>query len=137
MKKVLTFGVYDLTHLGHIKWFERAKLLGDYLIVAVQNSEFVKQNKPNAYNIYNTEERCYIINSIKFVDEVIVYNSVYEDIQNIDFDIFIKGPDQSHEGFKKAIEWCKQHHKEIVTLPRTEDISTSELVVKIKNIFTN
>ena len=137
MKKVLTFGVYDLTHLGHIKLFERAKLLGDYLIVAVQNSEFVKQNKPNAYNIYNTEERCYIINSIKFVDEVIVYNSVYEDIQNIDFDIFIKGPDQSHEGYKKAIEWCKQHHKEIVTLPRTEDISTSELVVKIKNIVTN
>lgn len=137
MKKVLTFGVYDLTHLGHIKLFERAKSLGDYLIVAVQNTEFVKKNKPNAYNIYNTEERLYIINSIKYVDEVIIYNSVYEDIQNIDFDVFVKGPDQMHEGFLKTIEWCKLHNKEIVTLPRTEDISTSDLVVKIKNIFNN
>lgn len=137
MKKVLTFGVYDLTHLGHIKLLERAKQLGDYLIVAVQNSDYVKQNKPDAYNIYNTEERLYIINSLKYVNEVVVYNSVYEDIQKIDFDIFVKGPDQIHEGFQKAIEWCKNHNKEVVTLSRTEDISTSELVVKIKNIFTN
>ena len=137
MKKILTFGVYDLTHLGHIKLFERAKQLGDHLIVAVQQSDYIKKNKPSAYNIYDTGERCYIINSIKFVDEVVVYNSVYEDIQKIDFDVFVKGPDQMHEGFQKAVEWCKNHNKEVVTLPRTEDISTSELVIKIKNIFAN
>lgn len=135
MKKVLTFGVYDLTHIGHIKLFERAKALGDYLIVAIQETEYIKKTKPNAYNVYNTEERLYFIDSIKFVDKVITYKNVNEDIKNIDFDIFVKGPDQCHTGFQEAINWCKEQNKEIITLPRTEDISTSELVLRINDIF--
>lgn len=134
-KKVLTFGVYDLTHIGHVKLFERAKSLGDYLIVAVQDSNYVKINKPNAYEIYTTEERCYMINALKAVDEVITYKSVDEDIQHIDFDIFVKGADQNHIGFQKAVQWCKENNKEVYTLPRTKDISTSELVIKIKDLF--
>ena len=135
MKKVLTFGVYDLTHIGHIKLFERAKALGDYLIVAIQETEYIKKTKPNAYNVYNTEERLYFIDSIKFVDKVITYKNVNEDIKNIDFDIFVKGPDQCHTGFQEAINWCIEQNKEIITLPRTEDISTSELVLRINDIF--
>lgn len=135
MKKVLTFGVYDLTHIGHIKLFERAKALGDYLIVAIQETEYIKKTKPNAYNVYNTEERLYFIDSIKFVDKVITYKNVNEDIKSIDFDIFVKGPDQCHTGFQEAINWCKEQNKEIITLPRTEDISTSELVLRINDIF--
>lgn len=135
MKKVLTFGVYDLTHIGHIKLFERAKQLGDYLIVAIQETENIKLTKPNAFNIYDTDERLYIINSIKYVDKVVTYKNVSDDIKNIDFDIFVKGPDQNHKGFVEATNWCRNNNKEIVTLPRTDAISTSELVVKIKDIF--
>lgn len=135
MKKVLTFGVYDLTHIGHIKLFERAQALGDYLIVAIQETDYIKKTKPNAYNVYSTDERMYIINSIKFVDEVITYQNVSDDIKNIDFDIFVKGPDQCHSGFQEAINWCQENGKEIITLSRTEDISTSELVIRINDIF--
>ena len=135
MKKVSTFGVYDLTHIGHIKLFERAKQLGDYLIVAIQETENIKKTKPNAFNIYNTDERLYIIKSIKYVDQAITYKNVSDDIKNIDFDIFVKGPDQNHIGFIEATNWCLKNNKEIVTLPRTDAISTSELVVKIKDIF--
>lgn len=115
--------------------FEKAKSLGDYLIVAVQDGDYVKINKPNAYEIYTTEERIYMVNALKVVDKVITYKSVDEDIQHIDFDIFVKGPDQNHIGFQKAIQWCKDHNKEIYTLPRTSGISTSELIIKIKDIF--
>lgn len=135
MKKVLTFGVYDLTHIGHVKLFEKAKSFGDYLIVAVQDGKYVKINKPTAHEIYTTEERCYMVNALKAVDKVITYKTVDEDIQHIDFDVFIIGEDQNHIGFQKAVEWCKRNNKEVHTLPRTKGISTSELVIRIKDIF--
>lgn len=127
MKKILTFGVYDLMHIGHVILFKRAKDLGDYLIVAVQDGEQIQKYKPNAQMVYSTEERLFMVSSIRYVDEVVTYKDVDVDIQNIDFDVFAKGPDQNHQGFKKAEEWCIKNGKTVITLPRTEGISSSML----------
>ena len=126
-KTVLTFGVYDMLHIGHILLFKRAKELGSRLIVAVQDGDYIQKYKPGTEMIYSTEERLYMVSSIKFVDEVVIYKDVDVDIQNIDFDIFAKGPDQQHPGFQRAVAWCKEHGKQVVTIPRTEGISSTML----------
>jgi glycerol-3-phosphate cytidylyltransferase len=127
MKTVLTFGVYDLLHIGHIQLFRRAKELGDKLVVAVQDESVILKYKPQAKMVYTTQERCFMVEAIKYVDEVVVYKDVDEDIKNIDFDVFAKGPDQIHAGFQRAVKWCEEHGKEVVVLPRTEGISSTML----------
>lgn len=127
MKTVLTVGVYDMLHIGHILLFKRAKELGDKLIVAVQDNDVILKYKPGTKMIYTTEERMYMVSSIRYVDEVVVYRDVDKDIQDIDFDVFAKGPDQMHEGFQRAVEWCEENGKEVVIIPRTEGISSSLL----------
>lgn len=127
MKRILTFGVYDMLHIGHMLLFKRAKELGDYLIVAVQDGDFILKYKPGTEMVYSTEERLYMVSTVRYVDEVITYRDVDQDIQNIDFDVFVKGPDQCHAGFQRAVKWCEEHGKEVVTLPRTEGISSTML----------
>ena len=127
MKTVLTFGVYDMLHIGHILLFKRAKELGNRLIVAVQDGDYILKYKPGTKMIYTTEERLYMVSTIKYVDEVIVYKDVEVDIQNIQFDIFAKGPDQVHSGFQRAIQWCEKNGKEVFVIPRTEGISSTML----------
>ena len=127
MKKVLTFGVFDLLHIGHVLLFKRAKELGDYLIVALQDGDYVRKYKPDTKMVYTTEERAFMIGALKYVDEVIVYKDVDEDIKHVDFDVFAKGPDQVHAGFQRAVEWCRENGKEVIVLPRTEGISSSML----------
>lgn len=127
MKSILTVGVYDMLHIGHILLFKRAKELGNKLIVAVQDDDVILKYKPGTKMIYTTEERMYMVSTIKYVDEVISYRDVDKDIQNIDFDVFAKGPDQTHEGFQRAVKWCEEHGKEVVIIPRTEGISSTML----------
>ena len=131
MKRILTFGVYDMLHIGHILLFKHAKELFPneecQLIVAVQDSDYILKYKPNTKMIYTTEERLFMVSSIRYVDEVVTYCDVDKDIQNIDFDVFAKGPDQNHAGFQRAIEWCKTNGKDVVVIPRTEGISSSLL----------
>lgn len=131
MKTVLTFGVYDMLHIGHMLLFKHAKeLFPDEdcrLIVAVQNSECILKYKPDTKMVYTTEERMYMVSAIRYVDEVITYSDVDEDIQHVDFDVFVKGPDQNHEGFQRAVAWCESHGKQVALIPRTEGISSSML----------
>lgn len=131
MVKVLTFGVYDMLHIGHILLFKHAKELFPEqvcrLIVAVQDGDCILKYKPDTKMVYSTEERLFMVSSIRYVDEVIVYRDVDVDIQNIDFDVFAKGPDQCHAGFQKAVRWCEENNKSVVTIPRTEGISSSLL----------
>ncbi len=127
MKTILTVGVYDMLHIGHMLLFKRAKELGDRLIVAVQDGDVILKYKPGTEMVYTTEERMYMVSCIKYVDEVVVYRDVDKDIQNIDFDVFAKGPDQVHAGFQKAVEWCRENQKEVVVIPRTEGISSTLL----------
>ena len=127
MKKILTFGVYDMLHIGHMLLFKRAKALGDYLIVAVQDGDFILKYKPGTEMVYTTEERLYMVSTIRYVDKVVTYRDVDVDIQNIDFDVFVVGEDQKHAGFQRAIQWCHDNGKEVVRLTRTEGISSTML----------
>ena len=127
MKTVFTVGVYDMLHIGHILLFKKAKELGDRLVVAVQDGDRILKYKPGTKMIYSTEERRYMVSTIKYVDEVISYKDVDKDILHVDFDVFAKGPDQNHEGFQRAVKWCEEHGKEVVTIPRTEGISSTML----------
>jgi len=125
MKKILTVGVFDYLHIGHVNLMCRAKEFGDYLTVAVQKSEIVRKYKPDAQLLYSTEERLFMVKAIRFVDHVITYEAVDDIVKETDFDIFVVGPDQNHEGFQRAIKWCEEHHKTVKVLPRTEGISSS------------
>ena len=126
-KTVLTFGVYDMLHIGHILLFKRAKEYGDRLIAAVQDGEVILKYKPDTRVIYTTEERLYMVSTIRYVDEVALYRDVDKDIRNFEFDILVLGQDQNHAGFQRAVEWCRENGKEVVRLPRTEGISSTLL----------
>ena len=131
MKSLLTFGVYDMLHIGHILLFKHTKeFFKDEpcrLIVAVQDGDYILKYKPEAKMVYSTEERMFMVSAVRWVDEVVIYRDVDVDIKNIKFDVFAKGPDQSHEGFHKAVKWCEEHGKEVVVIPRTEGISSTLL----------
>lgn len=121
--RVLTVGVFDLFHVGHINLLLRAKKYGDYLIVGVQ-SEPAKY-KPGVIFHYSYNERAKIIYNLILVDKVVKYDDVDKIVEDVEFDIFAKGPDQQHEGFKRAVEYCKKHNKKVVEIPRTEGVSSS------------
>jgi len=130
-KRVLTVGVYDMIHKGHVELFRRAKGLGDYLIVAAQDSDFILKYKPDAKVMNSTEDRMYMVRSIRYVDEVISYTDVDKIVQDVDFDVLVTGPDQCHDGFRRAIAWCEEHGREHIVLGRTYGISSSELKARI------
>ena len=128
---ILTFGVYDMLHIGHILLFKHIKeLFPDQpckLIVAVQDGDCILKYKPGTRMVYSTDERLFMEGAVRWVDEVVTYRDVDVDIQGIDFDVFVKGPDQLHAGFQRAEQWCKAHNKQVVVVPRTEGISSTML----------
>lgn len=124
MKKVITYGTFDLLHWGHIHLLERAKSLGDYLVVAISTDEFNQIKHKEAYHSY--EHRKYILEAIKYVDEVIPetdWEQKKTDVAKYDIDTFVMGDD-----WKGQFDFLKDQC-EVTYLPRTEGISTS----KIKN----
>lgn len=131
--KVLTFGVFDYYHYGHLKLLERAKALGDHLVVAVQRTEEITKNKPQAQVMYSLEERMEMLAALRVVDEVVPYSQVADDVKTIDFDILAIGGDQNHAGFQSAMQWAKDHGKEVTFLSRTPNVCSSQIK---KNIVT-
>lgn len=128
MKKVITYGTFDLLHWGHINLLRRAKELGDYLIVAVSTDEFNELKHKQAFHSY--ENRKLILEAIKYVDEVIPENTwtqKIEDVINYDVSIFVMGDDWEGE-----FDFLKTHC-EVVYLPRTSGISTSDIKDKLKD----
>lgn len=123
--KVLTVGVFDYFHYGHLKLFERAKALGDYLIVAVQQDQQIHKTKPDAKILYNTAQRMEMVGALRYVDQVIEYDQVDTTIQTVDFDIFAIGEDQNHAGFQRAKQWCEENGKQVILLTRTPNICSS------------
>src|SRR5690606_13492452 len=94
MKKVITYGTFDLLHTGHINLLRRAKALGDYLIVALSNEEFNEVKGKKAY--YTYEQRKAILEAIRYVDKLIPaysWDQKIEDIKKYDNDIFVMGDD--------------------------------------------
>ena len=134
MKKVITVGVFDYFHLGHLRLFENAKKLGDYLTVAVQEEDVILKTKPDAKVLYTTEQRIDMVKALRIVDEVITYRNVDEDLPKADFDIFAIGEDQTHAGFQRAVKWCKENGKQVVRLPRTQGICSSEIKQQIDGL---
>lgn len=123
MKKVITYGTYDLLHQGHINLLRRAKKLGDYLIVGVTSDSFDRgRGKLNVRN--NVLERVEAVKATGYADEVIIEDYLgqkIDDIQKYDVDIFAIGSDWVGK-FDYLNEYCK-----VVYLPRTEGISSTQL----------
>ena len=123
MKKVITYGTYDLLHQGHVNLLRRAKALGDYLIVGVTNDIFDRERgKLNVRN--NVLERVEAVRATGFADKIIIEDYVgqkIDDIQKYDVDIFAIGSDWEGK-FDYLKEFC-----EVVYLPRTEGISSTML----------
>lgn len=123
MKKVITYGTYDLLHQGHINLLRRAKELGDYLIVGVTNDNFDRERgKLNVRN--NVLERVESVKATGLADRIIIEDYVgqkIDDIQKYDVDIFAIGSDWEGK-FDYLNEFC-----EVVYLPRTEGISSTML----------
>ena len=134
MKKVITVGVFDYFHLGHLRLFENAKKLGDYLIVAVQDGDCILKTKPKATVFYSTDQRIDLVKALRIVDEVIVYQDVDKTLPEIDFDVFAIGGDQTHAGFQRAVAWCEKNGKEVVRLPRTPGISSSDIKEQLETL---
>lgn len=124
MKRVITYGTFDLLHWGHIRLLKRAKALGDYLIVALSSDEFNEVKLKKAY--HNYDERKMMLEAIRYVDLVIPEHNWEQkrfDIKRYEVDIFVMGDDWQGR-FDELHDLC-----EVVYLPRTEGISTT----KIKN----
>ncbi|PFC70677.1 MULTISPECIES: glycerol-3-phosphate cytidylyltransferase [Bacillus cereus group] len=122
MKKVITYGTFDLLHWGHINLLKRAKSLGDHLTVAVSSDEFNAMKNKKAYHSF--EHRKMIIEAIRYVDEVIPecsWDQKKKDVVNKDIDIFVMGDDWNGE-----FDYLKNHCK-VVYLPRTVGISTTKI----------
>ncbi|KAA0790626.1 glycerol-3-phosphate cytidylyltransferase [Bacillus wiedmannii] len=122
MKRVLTYGTFDLLHYGHINLVRRAKDLGDYLIVGLSTDEFNSLKGKESY--FKFEERKMLLESIRYVDLVISENTweqKIEDIIKYEIDVFVMGDDWEGK-FDFLKEYC-----EVVYLPRTEDISTTQI----------
>jgi len=130
--RVLTVGVFDYFHYGHLRLFERAKAYGDHLTVAVQDGDYILKYKPQAEILYTTQERIQLIRALRVVDDVVIYYDVDKIIELVDFDIFVVGGDQNHAGFQKAMDWCKANGKQVVRLERTPGISSSDIKKNIK-----
>ncbi len=131
MKKVITYGTYDLLHQGHINLLRRAKELGDYLIVGVTSDSFDRgRGKLNVKN--NVLERVEAVKATGYADEVIIEDYLgqkIDDIQKYDVDIFAIGSDWEGK-FDYLNEYCK-----VVYLPRTEGISSTLLRAEQQTIF--
>lgn len=123
MRKVITYGTYDLLHQGHINLLKRAKELGDYLIVGVTNDNFDRERgKLNVCN--NVLERVEAVKATGLADQIIIedyFGQKIDDIQKYDVDIFAIGSDWEGK-FDYLNEYCK-----VVYLPRTEGISSTML----------
>lgn len=122
MKKVITYGTYDLLHVGHINLLRRARELGDYLVVVLSSDEFNALKGKKAYHPY--EDRKKILEAIRYVDEVLpeyTWEQKIKDVQDNDIDVFVMGDDWTGK-FDFLKDYC-----EVVYLPRTEGISTTKI----------
>lgn len=127
MKKVITYGTFDLLHHGHIRLLERARALGDHLTVAVSTDEF--NLGKGKVCVYTYSERVHILEAIRYVDKVIPeqnWEQKISDVQNLDIDVFVIGDDWAGK-FDFLKEYC-----EVVYLPRTVGISTTQ----VKNLLS-
>lgn len=128
MKKIITYGTFDLLHYGHINLLERAKAMGDYLIVALSTDEFnAYEKKKTTYFSY--EERKCLLEAIRYVDLVIPeenWEQKISDVKEFKVDTFVIGDD-----WKGKFDFLKEYC-EVVYLERTPEISTTKIKQDLK-----
>lgn len=124
MKRILTYGTFDLLHFGHIEILRRAKALGDYLVVAVSTDEFNAIKNKKAYHDYATRKK--MLEAVRYVDLVIPekdWDQKRDDVKKYEIDTVVMGSDwEGNENFEKLKDLC-----EVVYLPRTDNISTTKI----------
>ena len=128
MKRIITYGTFDLLHYGHINLLRRAKQHGDYLIVALSTDEFNWDSKQKKC-YFSYERRKALLEAIRFVDLVVPEKSWEQKIHDVklyEVDTFVMGDDWKGE-FDHLKESC-----EVIYLPRTPEISTSQIKNDIK-----
>lgn len=124
MKRIITYGTYDLLHYGHINLLKRAKALGDYLIVGLSTDEFNSKEK-NKKCYFTYEERKTLLEAVRYVDLVIPetgWEQKRVDVQKYDVDTFVIGDDWAGK-----FDFLKEEGIEVVYLPRTPEISTTQI----------
>lgn len=124
MKRVLTYGTYDLLHFGHIRLLQRARAMGDYLIVAISTDEFNAIKNKKAYHNYETRKE--MLEAIRYVDLVIpeaTWDQKITDVKDYSVDVVVMGGDWAgHEKFEVLRPYC-----DVVYLDRTSGVSTSQI----------
>lgn len=124
MKRVITYGTFDLLHYGHINLLRRAKAFGDYLIVALSSDEFnCSEKHKKCYFTY--EQRKTLLEAIRYVDLVIPENNWEQkryDIHEYHIDVFVIGDD-----WKGKFDYLREEGCEVVYLPRTPEVSTTQI----------
>lgn len=131
MKRILTYGTYDLLHYGHIRLLKRAKALGDYLIVALSTDEFNELKGKKAYHSY--EERKEMLEAIRYVDLVIPednWEQKINDVKEYKVDIVVMGSDWAGSSrFEYLNDYC-----EVIYLDRTDGVSTTKIKEDLKDL---
>lgn len=134
MKRVITYGTFDLLHYGHINLLRRAKALGDYLVVVLSSDEFNwKEKQKKCYFTY--EQRKALLESIRYVDLVIPeenWEQKRTDVHEYHIDTFVMGDD-----WKGKFDFLKDEGVEVVYLPRTPEISTTQIKEDLNNQMVN
>ena len=123
MRRVITYGTFDLLHYGHIELLRRAKALGDYLVVALSSDEFNAGKGKKAYFSY--EERRAMLEAIRYDDLVVPENTweqKVDDLAKYEIDTFVMGDDWEGKFDEQLGSLC-----EVVYLPRTPEISTTQI----------
>lgn len=127
MKKVITYGTFDLLHKGHVNLLQRARDLGDYLIVAVSTDTFNALKRKSAYTSW--EDRKMILEALSCVDEVIPethWEQKINDVKENQVDLFVMGDDWIGE-----FDFL-QEHCEVIYIPRTVGVSTTKIKKDLK-----
>ncbi|RGZ94125.1 glycerol-3-phosphate cytidylyltransferase [Agathobacter rectalis] len=127
MKRVITYGTFDLIHYGHINLLERAKKMGDYLIVGLSTNQFNEEKNKKCY--FSFEERKRLLEAIRYVDLVIpeeCWEQKRSDIEMYHVDTFVMGDDWSGK-FDDLKDIC-----DVVYLSRTPEISTTKIKKELK-----
>lgn len=128
MKRVITYGTFDLLHYGHINILKRAKEYGDYLIVALSTDEFNALKGKKCYFTY--EQRKKLVEAVRYVDLVIpetCWEQKVNDVKEYHIDTFVMGDDWAGK-----FDFLKETGVEVIYLPRTPEISTTQIKNQLK-----
>lgn len=129
MRRVITYGTFDLLHYGHVNLLSRAKKFGDYLIVAISTDEF-NQNSKQKSCYFNYEKRKSLVEAIRYVDLVIPesnWEQKIEDIKHYHVDTFVIGDD-----WKGKFDFLKEYC-DVIYLPRTPEVSSTKIKTDLQS----